>query len=175
MAGLATVATVGIVMVIAPNASTSLGQGSFLGDGLVLAGTFFAAVYVIATRRLVDAMPPLPLSALQQSVGLIWTLGTIAAALAAGLVALGLNGMSIPVLLLAALSGIVQYALAFWLYLFALRRLPASVAAFALALIPVFGVAAAYVFLGEGLDKMQWIGAALIVASVALASCLQED
>ena len=85
-------------------------------------------------------------------MGLLWTLGALAVGLSLGLARLGLGGVGPGVLLFAALSGIVQYALAFWLYLFALQHLRASVAAFYLALIPVFGIAAASVFLGESLS-----------------------
>lgn len=175
MLGLAALATLGIVLVIAPDAGAFSGQGSLAGDALILAGTFFAALYVIATRRLVGRMDPLPLSALQQSVGLLWTLGVLAAALLLGLAALGLDGVPLPVLLLAAASGVIQYALAFWLYLFALQSLPANVAGFCLTLIPVFGIAAAFAFLGEALNGVQWLGAALIIVSVAIVSRLQGD
>ena len=175
MLGFAVLATLGIVLVIVPDAAEFCGEGSLLGDALVLAGTFFAALYVIATRRLVRTMDPLPLSALQQSVGLLWTLGVLAVVLVLGLSALGLRGLSLPVLLLAAASGVIQYALAFWLYLFALRSLPANIAGFCLALIPVFGIAAAFVFLGEALTAPQWIGAAMIIVSVAAVSRLKRQ
>ena len=124
---LATVATLGLMLVVAPDAGDLAGHGSFIGDVLIFVGTFFAAVYVIATRRLVSTIAPLPLSALQQSVGLVWTLGVLAIALLAGLAALGLDGLTLPVLLLAAVSGVIQYALAFGVYLFALQSLPASI------------------------------------------------
>lgn len=171
---LAAVATLGLVLVVAPEAA---GEGSLAGDMLILAGTFFAALYVIATRHLVGigTIEPLPLSALQQSVGLVWTLGVLAIALLAGLTTLGLDGLPLPVLLLAAASGVIQYALAFWLYLFALQSLPANVAGFYLTLIPVFGIAAAFVFLGEALSGPQWIGATLIIVAAGAVSRLQEE
>ena len=173
--GFAVLAALGIILVIAPDAHEFSGQGSLIGDALVLAGAFFGAFYVIATRRLVRGLDPLPLSALQQSVGLVWTLGVLAAALFLGLATLGLGGLSLSVLLLAAAAGVIQYALAFWLYLFALQSLPANAAGFYLALIPVFGIAAAYIFLGETLTPAQWAGAALIVAAVAAISRLGRD
>ena len=172
---LAAVAALGLVLVVAPDAAGLIGQGSLVGDMLILAGTFFAALYVIATRRLVSTIEPLPLSALQQSVGLVWTLGVLALALLAGLATLGLGGLTLPVLLLAVASGVIQYALAFWLYLFALKSLPANVAGFYLTLIPVFGIAAAFVFLGEALSGSQWMGAALIIASTGAVSHLQRE
>ena len=173
--GLALLAGLGLGLVVLPDIRNGGGEGSSLGDALVVLGTLFAALYVIATRKLVMTLDPLPLSALQQSVGLLWTLGVLALALALGAVNLGLRDIPLEVLLFAAFSGIVQYALAFWFYLFALRRLPASVAAFYLTLIPVFGVGAAYLFLGETLTGVQWLGAALIVISVTLISRTQSS
>jgi len=64
-------------------------------------------------------------------------------------------------------SGLLYYGLAYWFYLSGLRLVPASVAAMAFYLIPVFGVAAAAVY-GERLGPMQWIGAAIVVAAVAV-------
>ena len=168
--GLALVASLGIGLVILPDIRSTEGDGSLLGDVLIVFGTLFAALYVIATRKLVLTLDPLPLSALQQSVGLLWTLAVVVIALVLGLATLGLGGVAPEVLILAAVSGVVQYAMAFWFYLFALRRLPAAVAAFYLALIPVFGVGAATAFLAEALSPVQWIGAALIVLSVAAVS-----
>lgn len=164
---LAFLATIGIVLVALPDIADGAGEGALLGDILIAIGTLFAALYVIATRRLVLTIDPLPLSALQQSMGLLWVVFVTLAGLVLGIVPLGLNGVAWEVFLLAAVSGIVQYAMAFWLYLYALRRLPANIAALYLALIPVFGVGAAYAFLGESLVLVQWIGAVLIVASAA--------
>ncbi len=66
----------------------------------------------------------------------------------------------------AAASGVLYYAAAFWFYLRGLSCVRASVAGGFLNLIPVFGIAPAYVFLGERLTAIQWFGAILIVLSV---------
>ena len=170
MLAMAAMATFGILLVMFPDTGDLPGQGSLTGDLLVLAGTFFGAFYVITTRKLVRRLDPLSLSALQQSVGLLWTLGVLLVALAFGLSVLGVAGVPLPILLLAALSGVVQYALAFWFYLFALQSLPANVAGFYLTLIPVFGLAAAFLFLGESLTALQWVGALCVIAAVAAIS-----
>jgi drug/metabolite transporter (DMT)-like permease len=60
----------------------------------------------------------------------------------------------------------MYYVAAFWCYLRALRAVPAATAGMFLNLIPVFGVAAAYLFLGERLSAVQWAGAAAIVLAV---------
>ena len=170
--GLLLIMSLGVGLVILPDIHDGDGAGSLLGDGLIVVGTLFAALYVIATRKLLMAVHPVALSALQQSVGLIWTLGALTSALVLGLASVGLDGVGLHILLLAAVSGVVQYALAFWFYLFALQRLPAKIAAFYLALIPVFGVGAAGVFLGEALTFAQWIGAGLVIVSLGAVSRL---
>ena len=66
----------------------------------------------------------------------------------------------------AALSGLLYYAAAYWLYLTALRFVPAAVAGAYFNAIPVFGVGLAIVFLGETLTADQWAGVAAIMLSV---------
>jgi len=175
MFGLMLLASLGIALVVLPDTMVDGGEGTLLGDLLIAAATFFAALYVIATRKLVLTLDPLPLSALQQSVGLIWALGVLLIVLVLGLASVGLREIGPGILVLAAVSGIVQYALAFWLYLFALRHLPANVAGFYLALTPVFGIGAASVFLGEVLTSMQWFGGVLVIVSVAAVSRLHRE
>jgi drug/metabolite transporter (DMT)-like permease len=48
----------------------------------------------------------------------------------------------------------------------ALRSVPATTASIFLNLTPVFGVASAYIFLGERLSQSQWVGATAILLSV---------
>lgn len=81
--------------------------------------------------------------------------------------------ISLQFWLLAIGSGIMQYALAFLLYLIALQKLPASHAAFYLALIPVFGVASAVMLIGEQPSLAQGIGGVLVVVSSYCANRLK--
>jgi drug/metabolite transporter (DMT)-like permease len=79
-----------------------------------------------------------------------------------------LPGSVTPVGIASALgSGILYYAAAYWFYLSALRRVPASYAAVSFYLIPIFGVAGGYLFLGERLQPTQWAGIAIILSSTA--------
>jgi len=71
-------------------------------------------------------------------------------------------------------SGLLYYALACWFYLRGLRRVTAGTAGVFLNLIPVFGIASAYLLLGERLSRAQWLGAALIVTCVSGAWLWQE-
>ena len=142
------------------------GRSHMAGDLLVLAGTLFAAFYVIASSRFVAVIAPLPLAALQQSAGFGFAGVLLAVAWASGLESLP-ESVSLEALSLAVVSGIVQYAVAFWLYLIGLKVVPASMAALFLALIPVFGVGGAMLFLGETVSAAQALGCVVVVAAVA--------
>ena len=160
------IAMLGVAMVSLPDTVTSTFENPLVGDLLVFLGTTFAALYVVVTSRLVTTIEPLPLAALQQSVGFLFAVLLLAGALAFGFERLP-AWPPVEAFLLAAASGIVQYALAFWFYLFGLRILTASFAALFLALIPVFGVGGAVLFLGEPMAATQWFGSLLIIATVA--------
>jgi drug/metabolite transporter (DMT)-like permease len=82
-------------------------------------------------------------------------------------------GISPGFLLLAVGSGIMQYALAFLLYLIALQKIPVSQAAFFVALIPVFGVVSAVVMIGEKPSLAQWIGGSMVIVSSYSANRLK--
>ena len=103
--------------------------------------------------------------ALQQTVGLLWAVVIWPLGLTASFV----DGAQMPSqkeLLGGALSGLMYYAAAFWMYLKALQAVPATTASIFLNLTPVFGVAGAYLLLGERLTQSQWVGAVIILTSV---------
>jgi drug/metabolite transporter (DMT)-like permease len=170
----AAVAGAGVGLVILPDLD-GLGGGSLAGDGLVALATLLAAVYVIVSRRLVGRMAALPLAALQQTVGLLWSVLALLAAAAFGWAPLGLSDLAPRGIALAALTGVIQYAIAFWLWLAGLRHLPASRATLFLSLIPVFGVAGGAVALGERLGPSQWIGAAVVLLAVQALVRTERD
>lgn len=167
---LSALAMMGVMLTV--GSKTASGSQILLGNLWILLGTFCAALYVILSRRAVNDHNPLILSALQQTIGLVcivlfsWKLGA------------GLQfALAVPmqIWLLAALSGVVQYALAFWLYLSAIRLMPVSIAAQFLSLIPVFGVGGAYLFLGERLTLVQGMGMAITIGAVSQISRLQSS
>lgn len=173
MVALALVAVV--LLVTVPDSGPVAGGGSFSGDLLVFAGVVFAALYAVATRRHAAGVDPALLAAMQHSVGLVWSMAVLAGAVLFGVVGgLGLAGLGATAFAMALASGVVQYALPFWLYLFALRGMTVGVLSFYLSLIPVFGVAGAYLFLGERLAPSQLLGGLLIVAAVSATSRLRR-
>ena len=63
-------------------------------------------------------------------------------------------------------SGALYYAGAYWFYLGALRHVPASFAAVSFYLIPIIGVTASALLLGERLEPQQWVGALIVIGAV---------
>jgi probable blue pigment (indigoidine) exporter len=140
-------------------------NGQWPGVLLVLAGVACCAAYTVIARRWVgtsDSTAQVVLA--QQTYALVFA---VAVALAAALIgSLRWSGVSPTGLLSAVGSGLLYYAAAYWFYLSALRRVPASLAATAFYLIPVFGLGASFALLGERLEVGQWVGVAIVVVAV---------
>jgi drug/metabolite transporter (DMT)-like permease len=158
-------ATLGAVIVSVAGSSAD-GQSLF-GDGLILASVVAAALYVVVSARSLDRHPPLALALSQQLWALALTLLVAGAYLGAG----GSPGERLDLwsVVVIALSGVLNYAIPFGLYLAAIARIDVSEAARYLTLIPVFGVIGAVVFLGESFTIGALLGTAVIVASLAAA------
>lgn len=155
-------AAIGGVLLVSGIFDGGLAGGTGQGAALILAGVLCCALYTVLSRKIISAIDPLPAVALQQTVGLglalaVWPL------VGGGGEALELTGRQLAA---AALTGLMYYAAAFWLYLNALRSVTATTAGIFLNLTPVFGVATAFIFLGERLSASQWLGAAVILAAV---------
>ncbi|HEY7630284.1 MAG TPA: DMT family transporter [Thermoleophilaceae bacterium] len=157
----AAVAFGGAALVSLESDSTS---SSLDGDLLVLASAAAAAVYVVLARRVAGREAALTVTAYQFMFAMVFALPVVlaghsnldhagAARLAAG-VATGVLGSAVP----------------FLLYNLAVRSTTASRAAIALNLVPVFGVLAALVLLGERPGWPQLVGGVLIVAALGLVS-----
>lgn len=162
---LASISVIGITLLMLKDAQGS-SQSSLSGDLLVLLGTLFAVGYVLLSKRHIATTNPLQLVTSQQVVGLMVTVlcFSVLSTLNSNY-AVNAAHLSPQLWLLAIMSGIMQYAIAFLLYLVALQTVSASDAAFYVALIPVFGVASAVLLIGEQPSLSQWIGAGLIVGS----------
>jgi drug/metabolite transporter (DMT)-like permease len=133
--------------------------------GVIFLGVMCCAIYTVFSRRILANFHPLFVVALQQTVALVWVI-SIWPFEAKGQGIQQLIGLSSAEWLVGALTGLMYYAFAYWLYLIGLRSIAASRAASFLSLIPLFGIAAAYLFLGERLSTLQWLGACMILAAV---------
>jgi drug/metabolite transporter (DMT)-like permease len=149
-------------------------HSSLVGDLLVLVGAIFAVFYVLFSKKQIESVDPLQLTSSQQLVGLIMTVFCFSVlSIINPNYEVNAAGISAQFWLLAVGSGIMQYGLAFLLYLIALQNIPVSHATFYVALIPVFGVASAVVMIGEQPNLVQWIGGLLVIVSSYCANSLK--
>lgn len=129
-------------------------QDAWLGNLLVLLGTFCAALYtVLARRNLSGESEPLMMTALNQAVGLLGIWGLLIVNLGWGNP--GFEDWTGQTWLLAAVSGVMLHTIPFWLFNLVLKQVSASLAAFFLLLVPLVTISGAYLFLGESLTLMQ--------------------
>jgi probable blue pigment (indigoidine) exporter len=162
LAPLALLSVVGLGLVTAPLEAPA----AAVGVALTVAGVACCAVYTVAARRW------LPSSESTAQVVIVQQGYALAAAIVAALVAAIVTG-AVPTVaispaawLSAVGSGILYYGTAYWLYLSALRNVPASYAAMSFFLVPLFGVAGDIVFLGTQLAPHQWLGVAAVLVAV---------
>jgi drug/metabolite transporter (DMT)-like permease len=160
---LSMIAVAGMVVIIYDPSSSS---GQLIGVALTLAGIACCAVYSVLARRWIpDAKETTQVILAQQAHALLLAIGLV--------VLVGLVGGAIvpsdltPLGLASAIgSGVLYYAGAYWFYLGALRHVPASFAALSFYLIPIVGVTAGALLLGERLDPRQWVGAFIVLGAI---------
>jgi probable blue pigment (indigoidine) exporter len=141
-------------------------SGSALGIGLTVAGVVVCAVYTVLTRRwLLGTDATFGVVLAQQLYALALSAIVLIGLLAAGQPMLP-AGITAAGALSAVVSGLLYYAFAYSFYISALRRVRASIAAASFYLIPVFGLAGAWVT-GERLQPVQWLGATIVIGAVA--------
>ncbi len=163
LVGLSIAAVIGIGLVVYQPAAIG---GQALGVLLALAGVACCAAYTVITRRYIpDARETSQVVLSQQAYAfaLALVLVTIAAVVGGSPLPAAISALG---LVSALLSGVLYYAAAYWLYLGALRRVPASIAAGSFYLIPIVGVTAGTLMLGERLGPGQWLGAVIVLAAV---------
>ena len=162
LVALSLVAVTGMVIVVYDPGST----GQAIGVVLTIAGIAFCAAYTVITRRFIpDAQETSQVIMAQQAHALVLALilVVIVGLLGGAIVPTSLTPLGLAS---AVASGALYYAGAYWFYLGALRHVPASYAAVSFYLIPIIGVAAGAVLLGERLDPRQWVGAAMVLGAI---------
>ncbi|MFT4277761.1 MAG: DMT family transporter [Rhodopseudomonas sp.] len=159
------IAVIGLLLV-SGEALLGHAQGSALGDALIVLATFFAASYVVLSSRVAGHFPAATLALGQQLTGLAFAFVVFLGVQGLRLEAHAFESLSPAVVSYAAVAGIVQYALAFWLYLIGLRYLTPAAAGLWLTLVPVFGLFGAYAWLGEVPTLVMIGGSTLIIGAV---------
>ena len=138
------------------------------GDLLVAGGVLSASLYTIVAKRFDDGSDALSLTTWQFTVAaLVSLLVTIARWTAGSGTWTGTLSAAPRLWLVAALVGAGGFGFSFLLFNMVIVQVDAGRAAVVLNLIPVFGVASAVIFLGEGMTGRDALGAVLIGSSVA--------
>lgn len=142
---------------------TGVGNGLSLHGLLLLLGSIvFSALYGVAAKRDSNALPVLPLTALNQTFGL---LTAIVAVIVSGQIRV--DGIPVEAWGAALVTGVTQYAMAFLFYIMAVRHISSSKASVMMMLIPILSLVGAIVVLGDTFTPIQIIGGA--VAMYALS------
>jgi drug/metabolite transporter (DMT)-like permease len=161
-------AVAGVVLVVYQPHAT----GNMAGVALTFAAVGSCALYSVITRRFLLDDSSLLVVLVQQGAALVFALVLVAIVRLMSSEAWDLGSVSASTWALAGLSGVLYYGLAFWCYLAALRQMPASIAGAFLPMIPIFGVAGAYV-IGERLTERQSVGAVIVVLATVLIAARQ--
>jgi drug/metabolite transporter (DMT)-like permease len=164
LVGLSVVAAAGMVLILFNPASA----GQWPGVVLTLLGVGACAAYTIIARRFVatsDSTAQVVLAQQGYALGFAIIVVLVVAALGGDVRPTSISSIGLAS---AVASGTLYYAGAYWFYLTALRRVPASLAATSFYLIPIFGVAAGAVFLGDRLEAVQWVGVLTVAVAVGL-------
>ncbi len=143
-------------------------SGTPIGVALTVAGVACCAVYTVVTRRwILSSDSTAQVVVAQQAYALGFAFILVAAVWVLG-GAVRPENVSLAGWASAVGSGVLYYGLAYWLYLSALRTVPASIAAVSFYLIPVFGVAGGFLFLGDRLQPSQWAGVVVVLTAIAV-------
>jgi drug/metabolite transporter (DMT)-like permease len=145
-----------------------------LGDLLVLSGVVCAATYIIVAAQVAPETDPLTMTTYQFTAGLLFLLPAAAVIVATGSEHLP-SHVHTGIAVAAILSGVVNYALPFLAYNYAIHAVGPLTAAMSLNLMPVVGVVCAIAFLAETLTTSEAAGGAVIMVAVALFTGAQAE
>lgn len=149
-------AFVGVCLILEPSVANN--NFSFIGLFLVLSGALSAAIYVVLSSKLVVGIDPLELITGQLLCAFILSLFFVPYLKLFGLIDI----------LLAAFTGVIQYFLAFYFYLKALKYIGVNLAGMMLYLIPFFAFVFSVMFLDENYGRLQILGGILVLISIFL-------
>jgi len=139
---------------------------SLVGDGLMLAGVFCAAIYSVFSRATLMRHGPLFVTALAMAFAVAALLPVIAVT-HGGLALPALSGKGwIAVIFLGTIAGAVQFSLFMW----ALRWLPPTTTVLYLTLNPIAAMVLGIVVLGERLTAELVAGMVLVLAGIVIGS-----
>ncbi|MDP6705018.1 MAG: DMT family transporter [Alphaproteobacteria bacterium] len=149
---------------------SGLGQGSLVGDALALAGILCACVNQLIARRVAQSVGrPMVTTAAQMTVAMAVAALALVAVERPPAPFADITGAEVGLLLFLA----VATASPFFLYNFALQRLPVGRASLFSCLSAPFTLPMAALFLGERITPLDVLAVAIVVGGVALPQLLK--
>jgi drug/metabolite transporter (DMT)-like permease len=157
-------AVAGVVWVSLSGDATDTAPRPVLGNFLEFLGMLCAAGYTVSMKRLCASYSPWFLTAVQSFVGSVFFLPLL-------LLPSTSLPTSLPVgpTLAVAYLGVCISIGAYGLYNFGISKLPAWQASAFINLIPVFSILLGWAWLGESMNLLQLLGAALVFGGVLLS------
>lgn len=157
----------GLLLLFGPASLDWGNRQALLGQGLLLVAALCWSVSIVYTRAHRWVATPLQLMPWQ----------CLLAALVLTALALLVEGappsparVSAPAVLALGYNGVIGTALGFWAMTVVGRRVPAATASLGVLATPVLGIGLSTVILGEGLDPILLLAAALILAGIVLGT-----
>jgi len=160
------VALGGVVLVTLGGGALVRGRLDLAGVGFSLAAAVSFALYTVLGKRILSRNDPLLVAALAMTSGA--ALLTALSATTVGFRALASAPLGIWTLMI--LLGVTMIGVAYPLWFYCLKRLPATHASVFIYLTPVFAVLLSLAILRERFAWTFWLGAALILAGIIAAN-----
>jgi drug/metabolite transporter (DMT)-like permease len=154
---------IGVVLVVTVNGKVDLSSARFFGNLLVMGAIICWVIYTILNRRLSDKYRSLAITTYQSMISIFLFLPFIVPEMKRWPAA---SNLSMPVLANLIFLGVFCSGFAYIFYIYAVRRLGATISSAFLNLVPVVTVFCGYVLLDETLSWIQILGMALIMAAL---------
>jgi drug/metabolite transporter (DMT)-like permease len=154
---------IGVVLVVTVNGKLDLSSARFFGNLLVMGAIICWVIYTILNRNLSDRYRSLTIITYQSLVSIFLLIPFIIPEMKRWP---AVSELSVPVFINLIFLGIFCSGFAYIFYIYAARRLGATVSSAFLNLIPVVTVICGYVLLQDTLTWIQILGMALIMASL---------
>ncbi len=159
--------TIGMVLVAISSANDSAGSNPLLGNILIFCSALAWAIYTIQGRKMVSSYPALVMTTASTGAGILFIIPfAVWEVFTRGFPHFSMAGIADLLYL-----GLAASALTMFLWNYALHSLPASVASTYINLVPIIGVASAYL-LGENPPILQIVGGVLAILGVWISSLM---
>ena len=154
---------IGVILVVTVNGKVDLSSARFFGNLLVMGAIICWVIYTILNRRLSDTYRSLVITTYQSMVSIFLFIPFIIPEIKRWP---AVSEISVPVFVNLVFLGVFCSGFAYIFYIYAVRRLGATISSAFLNLVPVVTVFCGYVLLEDTLTWIQILGMALIMAAL---------